>query len=182
MVAAPIREKPMTDIHAIFGTIGFNLWQTGGNCTAFGINLDADKYGQDGAYILVTDGEDAIAPDDTTTAFSVGLYDDKGNDGSKTAFNLSLTDAIRKIGELAGEELDPYAIIAAEPVNAAKHMDDLDDACLHIQKAFGITDGGYAAMCLSGIQDEWQGMPSDERAVELNAWIRSELHAMNTAE
>ena len=86
-----------TDIHTTFGKLGFELWQTGGGCTAYGYNLGDEA----NSYILVTDGEDAIAPDDDTTSFSVGLYDEaNSNDGSDTASNLSLSDAIKEISRL----------------------------------------------------------------------------------
>jgi hypothetical protein len=93
-----------TDVHKTFGLIGFELWRTGGNCTAFGFNIDDDK----GTHIMVTDGDyEGNAPCDDTKVFEVWLFDDDENYDGDLRVSGSIKDAIQAIGEAAGQPLDP---------------------------------------------------------------------------
>ncbi len=71
-------EKAMT----FFGEAGFEFWNTGGNCTAFGRRLSDDE---DGPHILVTsvyDGEpEASHPDDSDTQVAVCWAPDSESEG-----------------------------------------------------------------------------------------------------
>lgn len=51
-----------------FKDAGFQIWDTGGNCTAFGRDIGEH------AYLLVTDGEEAMHPTSETIDFTVGIY------------------------------------------------------------------------------------------------------------
>lgn len=93
------------NIHKLFGLLGFEHWNTGGNCTAFGHRIGEN------AYILVTDAEDAFAPADDTAQFTVGLYDEIVGDGP-CAYNLDLQAAIRCVFEFADWDISAANIDA----------------------------------------------------------------------
>lgn len=76
---------------------GFRTWNTGGGCTAFGRTL------ADGRYVLITQAEDAVAPNEQTTEFTVGLYD-KGGNQIDYWDNLTHEKAIERIAELTKGE------------------------------------------------------------------------------
>jgi hypothetical protein len=53
----------------------------------------------------------------------------------------------------------------------------IDEACLAIQDALGITDGGVASVVFSGIEDnEWQKMTTDERRARLAEYLATEMN------
>ncbi len=63
-----------------------------------------------------------------------------------------------------------------EAVTVAKSIDDLDDACRHIQDAFASTDGGIAGLFATELEDgKWPTMATDDRAKWLTRWITHEL-------
>ena len=58
----------------------------------------------------------------------------------------------------------------------AAAMDDLDDACAHVQGAMGIIDGGFAGAFFSGPnEEEWADRTPEERAFLLLAYVENEL-------
>ena len=104
MVAAPIGREAMTDMLATFGKIGFEFWNTGGNCTAFGYRFE-DHANE--AYILITDNLDSVAPTDNTEVFVVGYYDNADlYDGEEVICN-SVEEAINAVAKFAQTKLDP---------------------------------------------------------------------------
>ncbi len=60
------KVDPMT----YFGERGFEFWQTGGGCTAFGCRLDDDR-----TYVLLSD-EDGCNPPVNGKPVLVGIYKD----------------------------------------------------------------------------------------------------------
>lgn len=68
--AQPQDADPLT----YFGLRGFELWQTGGGCSAFGARLD------DGVtYILLTDADNEGNPPSAGRPVMVGIYKDEPN-------------------------------------------------------------------------------------------------------
>ena len=101
-------SKPIVDVHKLFGTIGFDLWDVGRGCTAFGFELE-----RHGDQILITDAEDGIhAPTDETTRFDVGHVDPESGEEFGFFESLDLKQAIAKVAELARHPLDVQALIA----------------------------------------------------------------------
>ena len=63
-----------------FGTLGFELWQTGGGCTAFGYRINRfEGRTVEAPYMMVTDSEGCEAPDGTSAAVILGYYDRSGD-------------------------------------------------------------------------------------------------------
>lgn len=55
---------------------------------------------------------------------------------------------------------------------------DIDAACLLVQDALGITDGGLAGMVLPG-PDEWKAAVPEVRQTWLGEWLHAEvIHAI----
>lgn len=74
-------------------------------------------------------------------------------------------------------------LIAA--LRKAMHEDDLDAACLLIQEALGVTDGGVAAMFFSELDQEslnsgpkWADLSAADRHAKLIGYVRVELDYM----
>ena len=65
-------EKREKDYDAFMTGLGFGFWNTGGNCTAWGMNLP------DGGSMLVTRGEDPVAPSSHEHKILVVRYDEDG--------------------------------------------------------------------------------------------------------
>ena len=85
-----------------FGTAGFEFWQTGGGCTAFGRSIN--ETGE--AYVMVTDAiDEGFAPTDETTKYLVGFYDeDKNIDGNYIETDTPQS-AVNAANALSGEHL-----------------------------------------------------------------------------
>jgi hypothetical protein len=64
--------------------------------------------------------------------------------------------------------------------------DDLDAACLLVQTALGITDGGVASVSFSELSDygprSWAALDLDARARLLGEWLRVECLFADYAE
>ena len=61
---------------------GFEVWDTGGGCTAHGQEFDLD--GKKVIVLLTDEGSELIKPD--TTVGVLGLYDEDGNEFDKTTY------------------------------------------------------------------------------------------------
>jgi hypothetical protein len=70
-----------------FKSIGFEVWETGGGCQAWGRTLP------DGTYIMVTDAGGSDLPDKETL---VGVYDKDGNEKSLKEYP-TIQEALRAI-------------------------------------------------------------------------------------
>jgi len=80
-----------------FGKAGFEFWQTGGGCTAYGRSLDV---GND-AYVLITDEDGGCHPIDEASPVMVGFYDNghhfDGNTVTVTGFQAAVDAANRLV-------------------------------------------------------------------------------------
>jgi hypothetical protein len=70
-------------------------------------------------------------------------------------------------------DLRRNAITAAD-IATAVAMNDLDDACRHLQNIAGITDGGVAGMCFSDINFDWASATLGDREVKIRGWLQTE--------
>ena len=103
----------MTDSKSLtfFGLAGFEFWNTGGNCTAFGRRIDDTK--DDSPYVLVTvaenyDGDwmpEAMHPTDDDTDLAVSYFDDDNDDTWVVVH--SWDDAIKAANDLIAKHPPP---------------------------------------------------------------------------
>ena len=85
-----------------FGTAGFEFWQTGGGCTAFGRSIN--ETGE--AYVMVTDAiDEGFAPTDETTRLLVGFYDEDENFDGDYAEVTSWQDAVDAANALIEKQM-----------------------------------------------------------------------------
>lgn len=85
------KEKSIGDR---FKAIGFSVWNTGGGCTAYGMQLLG------GNYILVTEGEDACIPENKNDLVTVCMYTIDGNEWIDMLCNAGDTEKLRAIGSV----------------------------------------------------------------------------------
>ena len=88
-----------------FGAAGFEFWETGGGCTAYGAHLG----GPLGAHLIVTAADDTQPPMDPNGEIEVGYYDDFENfDGDverATGFDAAIARANMLIEKHKDDEL-----------------------------------------------------------------------------
>lgn len=88
-----------------FGEAGFEFWETGGGCTAFGRNLD----GGNDAYILITAEGGGYHPDDNDRTLWVGYHDADTIDGELEVVE-GWTEAVEAANRLVEKHLGPVGI------------------------------------------------------------------------
>lgn len=134
----------MTTPRKILEAMYFTETQTGGGCTALTYG-DAEPTG---SYLMITSG-DAEAPTDESTEFMLGRYDCETRDQVGEVVEGSFIEILRA----ARPYIDKNAW--NEGMTEVQQL-ALDAACLAVQKALGITDGGTASVVFSGSnQDEF---------------------------
>jgi hypothetical protein len=95
----------------LFKAHGYELWHTGGGCTAWGKKgtTPCQRFESE-AFVMVTD--DLSIPDKDTTEFTVGIYNDADDEGTTRDFVFDSEGALYKA--LLWAELELEDIVQAD--------------------------------------------------------------------